>query len=189
MKGYQFVPGENGKPDFQSKVKAPGETFSTKDYFKTVFISGDDMVKEEQEMKQKEIEAFNQKVVVDNKHFKVNTMVKDNVVQLDRYLNIREDSVHKIGLRFSKSRVAQLAGRQILATKEIQQAPVSIHKEEEYKMLGFRAPFKQFDPRRSVSPKDMETAIHPNFRVRSPISKRPIEAVREHEKQGAIWGK
>lgn len=120
MKGYQFVPGEHGKPDFQSKVKAPGETFSNKDYFKTVFISGDDMVKEEQEMKQKEIEEFNKKVVVDNKHFNVNTMVKDKVVQLDRYLNIREDPAKKIGLRFSKGRVASLTGRQIIATKDIQ---------------------------------------------------------------------
>ena len=49
LKGFQYVPGANGKPDFQSKVKAQGATFSKKDYFKTVFISGDDMVKEEAE--------------------------------------------------------------------------------------------------------------------------------------------
>lgn len=56
-------------------------------------------------------------------------------------------------------------------------------------MLGFRATFKQFDPRKSMSAKDMETAIHPNFRVKSPVSKRPIEAVQAHEKKGPIWGK
>ena len=48
--------------------------------FKTVFISGDDMVKEEQEMKQREIDNFNKKVVVDNQHFIVNTMEKQKVV-------------------------------------------------------------------------------------------------------------
>jgi hypothetical protein len=28
MQGFAFVPGENGKPDFQSKVKAQRPTFS-----------------------------------------------------------------------------------------------------------------------------------------------------------------
>ena len=46
LKGFQYVPGENGKPDFQSKIKQQRATFSAPDYFKTVFISGDDMVKE-----------------------------------------------------------------------------------------------------------------------------------------------
>ena len=51
------------------------KTFSDASYFKTVFISGDDMVKEMAEQKQKEIDDFNKKVVVDNKHFFVNTRV------------------------------------------------------------------------------------------------------------------
>ena len=60
--------------DFQSKVKN-FNTFSDPAYFKTVFISGDDMVKEMAEMKQREIEAFEKKLVVANKHFSVNTRV------------------------------------------------------------------------------------------------------------------
>jgi len=46
MKGFQYVPSLYGKPDFLSKVKAQRPTFSEEEYFKTVFISGDDMVKE-----------------------------------------------------------------------------------------------------------------------------------------------
>lgn len=59
------MPGE-GQVDFQSKIKISKPTFSDKEYFNTVFISGDDMVKELQEQKQKEIDDFNKKVVVEN---------------------------------------------------------------------------------------------------------------------------
>lgn len=51
-------------------------TFSEADYFKTVFISGDDMVKEQLLDKQREIDAWNKKVVVKNTHFYVSTMEK-----------------------------------------------------------------------------------------------------------------
>jgi len=43
MVGHKFVPGDVGKVDFQSKVKNM-QTFSDPTYFKTVFISGEDMV-------------------------------------------------------------------------------------------------------------------------------------------------
>lgn len=46
MKGYQYKPEDHGKVDFQSKIKVVRSTFGEADYFKTVFISGDDMVKE-----------------------------------------------------------------------------------------------------------------------------------------------
>ena len=69
-----YNPAEHGKADFYSKVKNK-TTFSDPSYFKTVFISGDDMVKEMAELKQKEIDDFEKKVVVDNKHFHVNTRV------------------------------------------------------------------------------------------------------------------
>ena len=45
LKGFSWK-SEDGKPDFQSKIKSKGPTFSDAEYFKTVFISGDDMVKE-----------------------------------------------------------------------------------------------------------------------------------------------
>ena len=42
------------------------------------------MVKEMAEMKQREIEAFEKKVVVDNKHFYVNSLVKPSH-QIDKH--------------------------------------------------------------------------------------------------------
>ena len=106
MKGFQYVPGESGKPDFQSKIRSQGPTFSDADYFKTVFISGDDMVKEMAAQKQKEIDDFNKKVVVASQHFQVNTREKAHVAQLDRFQNVREGDVNKVGLRPHKRRIA-----------------------------------------------------------------------------------
>ena len=84
-----YRPADYGKDDFYSKVKNK-QTFSDPSYFKTVFISGDDMVKEMAMQKQKEIDDFEKKVVVDNKHFSVNTrvlashqMVKKNSILQD----------------------------------------------------------------------------------------------------------
>ena len=68
-----FVPDESeGKTNFMMNFKCP-KTFSENDFFKTVFISGDDMVKEMQAMKAKEIDDWKKKVIVENEHFTVNT--------------------------------------------------------------------------------------------------------------------
>jgi len=63
-----YNPEDYGKKDFQSKVKAKHQqgTFSDPSFFKTVFIAGEDMVKEMEEDKQKEIDNFQKKVVVAN---------------------------------------------------------------------------------------------------------------------------
>lgn len=63
------------------------------------------MVKELQQQKQKELDDFKKKVVVDSLNFNVNTMEKQKVAQLDRFKNIREDDVKKIGLRHNKTRI------------------------------------------------------------------------------------
>jgi len=110
MKGFQYNPEAEGKPDFRNK-RIQGPTFSNKEYFNTVFISGDDMVKEEAMMKTAEQEAFNKKVIVDNQHFYVNTLEKKKVAQLDKYKNIREDQTQKVGLRYNKKRLASLVER------------------------------------------------------------------------------
>lgn len=53
-RGAPFSPEEsNGKKDFYSNFRCP-QTFAEPEFFKTVFISGDDMVKEMQEAKIKE---------------------------------------------------------------------------------------------------------------------------------------
>jgi hypothetical protein len=47
LAGKVYRPEDEGKADFQSKVSAPHKTFGEPAFFNTVFISGDDMVKEE----------------------------------------------------------------------------------------------------------------------------------------------
>jgi len=46
------------------------------------------MVKEEAEQRQKEIDDFNKKVIVDNKVFKVNTIVQESN-NVDKFKEIR----------------------------------------------------------------------------------------------------
>lgn len=73
MKGRQpFKPEEYGKSNFQLNFRVP-QTFGDRETFNTVFISGDDMVKELLELQQKEQDDWKKKVVVENPHFVVNT--------------------------------------------------------------------------------------------------------------------
>ena len=68
-----FKPEEyGGKPDFFMNFRCP-QTFADPSFFKTVFISGDDMVREMAEAKAKEAEDWKKKVVVESTHFTVNT--------------------------------------------------------------------------------------------------------------------
>lgn len=78
------------------------------------------MVKEMAAQKQAEIDHFNKKVVVANQHFYVNTREKAAVAQLDRFKNIREDAVNKVGLRPHKRRISEMVARQILATSTVE---------------------------------------------------------------------
>lgn len=131
LKATIYKPEDDGKQDFQSKVKSQGSTFSDPSYFKTVFISGDDMVKEMQELKQKEIDDFNSKVVVANTHFKVNTRDKHSN-QLDKHKSIREDPVKKVGLRLGQSKIRNLVARQIITNKSLDEVPVTVFANEKY---------------------------------------------------------
>lgn len=121
------------------------------------------MVKELAEQKQKEIDEFNKKVVVKNQHFYVNTREKDKVVQVDRFKNIREDDVQKVGLRHSKRRISAMVERQILATKAIDEAPVSMLKDEQYFYKDHRPPYKVFDKTMSIAQKDMDINVNLNL--------------------------
>ena len=78
-----YKPEDEGKRDFVNKIKGV-QTFSDPHFFKTVFVSGDDMVAEEKQLKQKEIELWAKKVVVANKHFVVNTKPNETH-QLDKF--------------------------------------------------------------------------------------------------------
>lgn len=88
------------------------------------------MVKELAEQKQKEIDDFNKKVVVASQHFQVNTREKAKVAQLDKYKNVREGEVVKVGLRHNKRRISAMVERQIMITKNVEDPPVSMLKEE-----------------------------------------------------------
>ena len=99
--------------------------FSDRNYFKSVFISGDDMVKEEAEQRQREIDEFNKKVVVENKVFKVNTIVSESN-NVDKYREIRQDPVKKVGLRLSSKKLKHLVKRQLQSvSKEAPASPIS----------------------------------------------------------------
>ncbi len=50
-------------------------------------------------------------MVVSTKHFKVNTMEKIKVVQLDKYKNIREGEANTVGLRHNKRRISAMVER------------------------------------------------------------------------------
>ena len=166
-------------------------TFSQPDYFKTVFISGDDMVKEELEQKQKEIDDWNKKVVVKNSHFYVNTLEKRrNTSLLDKFKNIREGDAKKIGLRNKKANIASMVERQIAASREIKDAPVSMMKEENYLPKDYRPGYKVFDKTLAQHAKDMDTNCFNEQRKRSPKStKMFVSALADNEKVGPVWGK
>ena len=134
LQDAQYRPEDDGKPDFYSKVKNT-KTFSDASYFKTVFISGDDMVKEMAEQKQKEIDDFNKKVVVDNKHFHVNTRVQQTH-QMSKKNSMLQDQAAKIGLRLGQKRLRELTARQVMASKELTNPPVSVFSTEQFKMNG-----------------------------------------------------
>ena len=86
-----------------------------------------------QQQKQKELADFERKVVVANKHFFVNTKVV-KTQQTDKFKGILKDPVQKVGLRLSKNRLTQMAGRQIAATKSMKDLPVSFMMKEAYIM-------------------------------------------------------
>ena len=96
MKSFAYSPSEHGGLDF-NLILQQEPLFSPQNYFKTVFASGGDMVAEEKAIRDKELETFNKKMVVDSKQFSVNTIVKKNHLLL-KYTNIREDPAKKLGI-------------------------------------------------------------------------------------------
>ncbi len=126
-------------------------TFSDAAFFNTVFVSGDDMVAEEQAIKKREIEVWNSKVVVENKHFQVSSKVLESQ-QVDKFKGLREDEVKKIGFRLSKSRVQSMQKRQIQATKNTPIPPISALALEEFVEDRSYKPLKDLNPDFSKTP-------------------------------------
>jgi len=62
-------------------------------------------------------------------------------------------------------------------------------KEEEYKLCGYRPPFKDFNEITSMSNKNMDTNIHTNFDKSLPKSRKVfIAGMTNNEKTGPKWG-
>ena len=62
-------------------------------------------------------------------------------------------------------------------------------KEEEYKLGGYRPPFKAFNEITSMSKKDMDVNVHTNFDKSLPRSRKVfIAGMTNKEKEGAKWG-
>jgi hypothetical protein len=75
-----------------------------------------------------------------------------------------------------------------MATRIVEDAPVSMLKEEQYVRMGYRAPFKQFDPVKSIAERDMDCNVNMNTRLKSPLSRKTfIQPIGELEKSGPKW--
>lgn len=179
---------EEGKPGFYTNFRCQ-QTFSEPAFFKTVFISGDDMVKEMQEAREKEVEDWKKKVVVENEHFTVNTRQPKHQAQVDKNRTMLEDPVKKFGLRLSQSKFKHLAERQILATKTLESVPPSMFTYLEFvDPLKTTKKLKEKDVTKMPDGKDFNTNIKNDVLSRSPLSKkRFIQPVNPVEKDGPKW--
>lgn len=99
--------------EFNLNIK-PIYTFSEKDYFNTVFLGGDDVIKEMEEAKKAELEVWKSKLVVDNAHFKVNTRPVRKMQQSDKRRGLLEDPAKKIGIRGPTSILKRMAAKNIV---------------------------------------------------------------------------
>lgn len=102
------------KPEFNLNIK-PVTTFSKKDYFNTVFLGGDDVIKEMEEAQKKELDQWRSKLVVDNPHFKVNTRPVKKMQQMDKTRGILEDQPKKIGIRGPRNKLRTMAAKNIVS--------------------------------------------------------------------------
>ena len=198
QKAAVYRPSDHGKEDFYSKVKSKNQTFSDPSYFNTVFISGDDMVKEMAELKQKEKEDFEKKVVVANQHFFVNTRVAASH-QIDKHASMRQDPINKVGLRLGQKKLKELTARNILATKGLSDVPISSFSQEQYIMNeGVVKPMKaKLDSTKtpinrllgSQETKDFVRYTKPNVSDKTVKWSPKIEPIKADEKVGVKWGK
>lgn len=157
------------------------------------------MVAEEMAIKQREIDEWNKKIVVGNKHFFVNTKPNESH-QLDKYQSLREDKVNKIGLRLGKQKLQQLTDRQIKAAKGAPNMPIAALANEQWIMndTAHKAQ-KPLQPDYTMIPggtNDSKVGVNFNrynkhgVEARRPSSKKVfIQPLTENEKLGLKWSK
>lgn len=153
------------------------------------------MDKELAEVRKKELEEFDKKVVVKNKHFYVDSLIKKSH-QIDKYKSIRKEPIQKIGLRLSVKRTRELVARQILAAKGAPEMPVSsLSLQEQYVMgEGAMKPLKtKIDLAQTPlvrGTKDHETKDFERFKLENNkllSSKVFISPLADHERTGPKW--
>jgi hypothetical protein len=179
-----MLPGDTRNP-FNKNIK-PTQTFSNKDFFKTVHLAGEDVYQQIKEDKNKEIDDWRNKVVVESINFKVDKRNIDHRTKLERYMNIRTGEGQKKGLKLSNKRVSKL-----IPCKSVESLPASIYHQEEYKNpKDWLVDFKSKDQNKMVSLKDFNLNIKNDSLSKTNLSKKVnIESLPQSAKKGLIWGK
>jgi hypothetical protein len=120
-KSLVYDPSHHGGRDFRLKIPSIN-TFSSGDYFKTVF-TGNEAAEQEARLK-KEQDYFEKTMVVDSKVFKVNTMTKKTHL-VDKFTSILEDAALKKGLQLTQKQVNVLKDKNIVTTRAVMAMPIS----------------------------------------------------------------
>lgn len=188
LKGRAPIITGGDVPDFQTNFKVP-PTFAERAFFNTVFISGDDMVKEQQELIQKELDTWKSKVVVANPHFQVDTRQYEKPGQKEKHRGMLDGDPKKVGLRLSQKRIKEQVARQVLITKKVEHIPSTIFADVEFKDPMIKSTLKDKDPTKSIGGHiDFNTNIKNDVLSKSPTSKKVfIQPLASYERSGSQW--
>mmetsp|Transcript_13352 Transcript_13352/g.11850 ORF Transcript_13352/g.11850 Transcript_13352/m.11850 type:complete len:295 (+) Transcript_13352:109-993(+) len=174
------------KPGFNLNIQSV-YTFGDKETFNTVFLGGDDVIKEMEEAKKAELDTWKSKVVVKNPHFEVNTRPNKKMQQMDKRRGMLEDPPKKIGIRGPhNNRFQQLAAKNIIPCSY-----TSAFMDEKYS--DRKDPLAGLKPNKSIknlTNKGFDTNIRNDTLSYSKVStKKYIEPLKAREKTGVKWGK
>lgn len=184
--------------DFNLNIKAERncegqELFSKPDFFKTVHLGGDDVIKEREEAKKKEHEEWKKKVVVKSAVFKVNTYNQtiNKPAQVDKHQGILKGKPMRAGLRLNNSQLKNAGKRAIHATKFVDDLPSTVFMGDEY--LDNRDPFKdnkKHDPSQSIVKRDFDIRSKGPLLAYDPKSTKVfIDPLKDKDRKGWRWGK
>jgi hypothetical protein len=172
------------KQEFNLNIK-PIDTFGPKESFNTVFLGGDDIIREMEEAKKAEYDTWKSKIVVDNTHFKVNTRPVHKMQQMDKRRGLLEDPPKKLGITGGSKRFKTLAAKNIVSCPY-----TSIFKEEKFSdPKDPLSNLKNKDETRMMTKFGFDTNIKNNSLSYAKVSKKVfIEPLKPHEKVGPKWG-
>jgi hypothetical protein len=124
-KSCNLISQTDRKPNFVSKIKTNSDaTFSPKEYFTSLFKSDEEIRKEEKESLMKEKEDWQKAVKGSRNYMVVNTRVSEGHI-LDKFKNIRQDPLEKVGYGLSKKKIKALKLRGIKTNIEAPYSPVN----------------------------------------------------------------